>query len=128
VRVIYKKFVGRKNISAENIFRKNSSAKQFFRPKEVFGLNIFRPKTYCRMEKIRPTKFLHVKRGCRHCTVRFDVPVFGRKNTFRPKKYISSVETMFSDFCKSDCHESVTHLRDFTLYKRLIFPSGIFSR
>jgi hypothetical protein len=71
------------------------------------------------MKKIRLAKIVHENRGHRHRTIRFDVQRFGEtyfeKIIFRPKKILVRPKTCLSEFWRSDCHESVTHLHEFTL-------------
>jgi hypothetical protein len=100
---------GRK-IVRRTIFRpKNSSAEQLFGRKQIAGKKIS-----------DPTKFVHANRGGGYCTVRFDVYVFGRKIvrpktiSFGRKILLVRPKKCFSEFWRPDCHESVTHLRDFT--------------
>jgi hypothetical protein len=105
---------------------KTSFGRTIVRPKncsdeQSFGRTIVRPKNYCRKKNIRPTKFLHANRGPGYGSVRFDVYVFGRTIvrpkiiSFGRKNYLVRPKMCFSKIWRPDCHESVTHLRDFTL-------------
>jgi hypothetical protein len=104
---------------------KTSFGRTIVRPKicsaeQSFGRKIVRPNNYCRKKNIRPTKFLHANRGPVHGSVRFDVYVFGRTIvrpkiiSFGRKIYLVRPKICFSKIWRPDCHESVTHLRDFT--------------
>jgi hypothetical protein len=106
-----------KNLSAELFVGRNIISAE-----QSFGRKIVRPNNYCRKKKIRPTKFLHENRGPGYGSVRFDVYVFGRTIvrpkiiSFGRKSYLVRPKIGFSKIWKPDCHESVTHLRDFTHY------------
>jgi hypothetical protein len=123
-----KKISKRQNSMCGNYIEK-SFGRTIVRPKDSsaeqsFGRDIFRPKTYCRKENIRPTKFLHANRGPGYGSVRFDVYVFGRTIvrpkiiSFGRKIYLVRPKICFSKFWRPDCHESVTHLRDSTLFSK----------
>jgi hypothetical protein len=111
-----------KNLSAELFVGRNIISAE-----QSFGRKIVRPNNYCRKKKIRPTKFLHENRGPGYGSVRFDVYVFGRTIvrpkiiSFGRKSYLVRPKIGFSKIWKPDCHESVTHLRDFTLIFLLKF-------
>jgi hypothetical protein len=118
VRVIYKTLFGRKNVSAEKVIsaKKDISAEISFRSEYLSAEKMLPDeknpvwlKLYMKIEGIVMVPFDLMFKGSAET-------YFGRKNrTFGRKKILVRPKKGLSEFWRSDSHESVTHLHEFTL-------------
>jgi hypothetical protein len=124
---LYKKSFGRTIVRPKHCSAEQSFGRTIVRPNNISAELYFGRKTIAGKKNIRPTKFLHANRGPGYGSVRFDVYVFGRTIvrpkiiSFGRKSYLVRPKICFSKIWRPDCHESVTHLRDFTLLSILVY-------